>query len=199
MGTNSLLDIIVFGRRSGIAAAEYALTATQHELPENPTALVEAELQAMLQRPTGESVAQLRQELQETMDRNAQVFRTEESLTEALQTIRELQTRYGNVSVQDKSKVFNTDLLEAFELGFLLDLAEVVALGALRRNESRGGHFREDYPNRDDENFMSHTMAYRRLLPGDDQVDAAGIPAHQITLDTKPVVFTRYEPMERKY
>jgi succinate dehydrogenase / fumarate reductase flavoprotein subunit len=94
------------------------------------------------------------------------------------------------VSIQDKGKRFNTDLLEAIELGNLLDLAEVMAVSALARKESRGGHYREDYPNRDDVNFMRHTMAYR-------EVGADG--SETVRLDYKPVVQTRYQPMERKY
>ena len=107
-----------------------------------------------------------------------------------LVTIAELRERYRNVSIQDKGKRFNTDLLEAIELGNLLDLAEVMAVSALARKESRGGHYREDYPNRDDVNFMRHTMAYREV--GDDGTES-------IRLDYKPVVQTRYQPMERKY
>ena len=118
---------------------------------------------------------------------NAQVYRTEGSLKQALADIEGLKARYANVSVQDKGKRFNTDLLEAVELGFLLDLAEVLVTSALARNESRGGHFREDYATRDDVNFMRHTMAYRN--------DGR----HGIRLDYKPVVETRYKPMERKY
>jgi succinate dehydrogenase / fumarate reductase flavoprotein subunit len=98
------------------------------------------------------------------MDANAQVFRTEETLTNVMGTIHDLRQRYKNVHVDDKGKRFNTDLLEAVELGFLLDLAEIVAYAARNRKESRGGHMREDYPNRDDENYMQHTMAY---LTGD--------------------------------
>ena len=98
---------------------------------------------------------------------------------------------------------FNTDLMEAVELGFLLDLAETVAAGALRRRESRGGHFREDYPDRDDENFLAHTMAYRREAAAPADVAETEVVAqterHQVLLGTKPVVITRYQPMERKY
>src|SRR5690606_40925070 len=113
-----------------------------------------------------------------------------DSLTEALADVRALQARYADIHVQDKSRQFNLDLLEAVELGFLLDLAEVVVEGALAREESRGGHFREDFPDRDDEKFMVHTMAYR--VPA-----AEGAPA--VRLDYKPVTITRYQPMERKY
>jgi len=132
------------------------------------------------------------------MDKGAQVFRTHESLVETLDVIKDLQERFSNVSVQDKGRLFNTDLLEAVELGFLIDLAEVVVVGALERKESRGGHFREDFPDRDDANYMAHTMAYRRVSAAE-AADAAGIPPHETRLDTKPVVVTRYQPMERKY
>jgi succinate dehydrogenase / fumarate reductase flavoprotein subunit len=127
------------------------------------------------------------------MDINAQVYRDEGSLKQALSDIEGLKARYVNVSVQDKGKRFNTDLLEAIELGFLLDLAEVLVVSALARNESRGGHFREDYPTRDDVNFLRHTMAYR------EEVVEEGQPSFRIRLDYKPVVETRYKPMERKY
>ena len=198
LGTNSLLDINVFGKRAGIAAAEYASTAEFTEFGENPTQAVVAELEAMRARPSGERVSDLRTTLQETMDRGAQVFRTADSLNETLAVVQDLQKRYSNVSVQDKGKMFNTDLLEAVELGFLLDLAEVVVVGALAREESRGGHFREDFPERDDEKFMVHTMAYRRRTDVE-ATDAAGIPPHDTLLDHKPVVVTRYQPMERNY
>jgi succinate dehydrogenase / fumarate reductase flavoprotein subunit len=127
------------------------------------------------------------------MDRNAQVFRTEATLTEVTEVIRDLRNRYRNIAVQDKGKRFNTDLLEAIELGFLLDLAEVVVFSALNRKESRGGHQRDDYPDRDDETYMKHTMAY---LSGDPHSSTA---ADHIRLDWKPVTITRYQPMERKY
>jgi succinate dehydrogenase / fumarate reductase, flavoprotein subunit len=190
LGTNSLLDINVFGRRAGIAAAEFSRTAPLVELPPTPEAATVELLESMRDRPEGERVAAVRRDLQETMDRNAQVFRTEGSLKQALSDIEMLQERYRNVSVQDKGKRFNTDLLEAVELGFLLDLAEVIVVGALERKESRGGHFREDYAHRDDVNYMRHTMAYR---------EATEDGGHTIRLDFKPVVQTRYEPMERKY
>ncbi len=198
LGTNSLLDINVFGKRAGVAAAEYAVNAPWVEMPENAAARTVAELEAMRRRPDGERVADLRRELQEAMDKGAQVFRTHESLTETLDVIKDLQERFSHVSVQDKGRLFNTDLLEAVELGFLIDLAEVVVLGALDRKESRGGHFREDFPDRDDAAYMAHTMAYRRVSTAE-AADAAGIPPHETRLDTKPVVVTRYQPMERKY
>ncbi|WP_037682905.1 succinate dehydrogenase flavoprotein subunit [Streptomyces griseus] len=190
LGTNSLLDINVFGKRAGIAAAEYSQTADFVELPENPAELVVSQIERLRDATGTERVAELRRELQETMDANVMVFRTEQTIKTAVEKIAELRERYRNVSIQDKGKRFNTDLLEAVELGNLLDLAEVMAVSALARKESRGGHYREDYPNRDDVNFMRHTMAYREV--GDDGTET-------VRLDYKPVVQTRYQPMERKY
>jgi len=185
LGTNSLLDINVFGRRAGIAAAEYAVDAEFTALPENPTANVEALLSGVLENTGQERVATLRREMQNTMDLNAQVYRNDETLTQALNDVRGLKARLANISIQDKGKRYNTDLLEVIELGFLLDLAEVTVVSALARKESRGAHAREDFQTRDDVNFMQHTMAYQN--------------GEEINLDYKPVVFTRYEPMERKY
>ncbi len=207
LGTNSLLDINVFGKRAGRSAAAYAATASFVEIPADPAVVVESELETIRTRPDGERVADIRRALQETMDANAQVFRTEESLTQALTDIKALRKRFQAVSVQDKSRTFNTDLLEAVELGFLLDISETVVVGALNRKESRGGHFREDYPDRDDAGFMRHTMAYRR--PADAPVtdgDAEGsfhrvepFDDYQLVLGSKSVTVTRYQPMERKY
>lgn len=186
LGTNSLLDINVFGRRAGLAAAEYALGHDHVELPENPETVV-VELVEGLRKSTGdERVADIRRELQNTMDLNAAVYRTEGSLKQALDDIAGLKERYARISIMDKGQRYNSDLLEAVELGFLLDLAEVLVYCAEARKESRGGHSREDYTTRDDENYMKHTMAYRQ-------------PNGDIKLGTKPVVVTRYQPMERKY
>jgi succinate dehydrogenase / fumarate reductase, flavoprotein subunit len=190
LGTNSLLDINVFGRRAGIAAADYSHTVDYTDLPEDPAAFVVSQIERLRTSTGNERVATLRRELQDTMDANVMVFRTEQTIKTAVEKIAELRERYRNVSIQDKGKRFNTDLLEAIELGNLLDLAEVMAVSALARKESRGGHYREDYPNRDDVNFMRHTMAYREV--GDDGTES-------IRLDYKPVVQTRYQPMERKY
>ena len=192
LGTNSLLDINVFGKRAGIAAAEYALGVEHAPLPEAAEVHTVELLEGIRGRGEGEKVAVLRKELQDTMDLNAQVFRTEASLKQALADIEVLQERYRSITVQDKGKRYNTDLLEAVELGFLLDLAEVIVVGALERKESRGGHFREDYPDRDDVNFMRHTMAYR--VPPAEHTGSGSV-----RLDYKPVVTTRYQPMERKY
>jgi len=190
LGTNSLLDINVFGRRAGLAAAAYAARTELPELPADPERAVVSLLQLLRDGSGTEKVAAIRADLQETMDAHASVYRTEATLKQAEVDIAELQERYTRISVQDKGKRYNTDLLEAVELGFLLDLAEVLVVSARARNESRGGHFREDYPHRDDVNFLRHTMAYR-------ETSATG--ATEVRLDYKPVVQTRYQPMERKY
>ncbi|MCX7520964.1 succinate dehydrogenase flavoprotein subunit [Microbacterium sp. STN6] len=193
LGTNSLLDINVFGKRAGTNAVNYVKDADYAPLPEDPARPIREMLESMRGGLGTERIADLRKTLQDEMDKNAQVFRTDETLDEVTRTIHALRERYKNVAVQDKGKRFNTDLLEAVELGFLLDLAEVVVYSARNRKESRGGHMRDDYPKRDDENYMKHTMAY---LTGDPHSADAG---DHITLDWKPVVITRYQPMERKY
>jgi len=119
------------------------------------------------------------------MDRNVQVFRTEESLIEARRVVADVKARYANVAIHDRGQKWNTDLLEAIELGFLIELAAVTIEGALARKESRGGHYREDFPERNDDEYLKHTMAY-----------ATG---EGIRLDYKPVTITKYKPMERKY
>ncbi|MCU4296893.1 succinate dehydrogenase flavoprotein subunit [Brevibacterium permense] len=192
LGTNSLLDINVFGKRAGIAAAEYAKTAESVELPENPANDVVEMLEKMRTSDGTERIAAIRKDLQDIMDANVQVFRTDETLREALDEIAKLRERYNNVGIQDRGKRYNLDLLEAVELGFLLELAEVISVAAIHRKESRGGHFREDFPDRDDENFMHHTMTYL-----DPEAETDGIKG--MRLETKPVIVTRYQPMERKY
>lgn len=189
LGTNSLLDINVFGRRAGIAAAAFARGHDFVDMPPNPEAMVVGWVADILSEHGNERVADIRGALQQTMDNNAAVFRTEETLKQALTDIHALKERYFRITVHDKGKRFNSDLLEAIELGFLLELAEVTVVGALNRKESRGGHAREDYPNRDDVNYMRHTMAYKQ---GSELLS-------DIALDFKPVVQTRYEPKERKY
>ena len=193
LGTNSLLDINVFGKRAGNNAVEYVKTAAFRPLPTDAASDVRNLLEGIRSSTGTERIAVLRKILQEEMDKKAQVFRTDDSLSELTQTIHQLRERYKNIGVQDKGRRFNTDLLEAVELGFLLDLAEVVVYSARNRKESRGGHQRDDFPTRDDANYLKHTMAY---LTGDPHSADAG---DHIKLDWKPVVITRYQPMERKY
>jgi succinate dehydrogenase / fumarate reductase flavoprotein subunit len=185
LGTNSLLDINVFGKRAGIYAVEYAKDAQFVDVPIDAIAETVKLIEHMRNATGTEKIAVIRKELQETMDKNAQVYRTEESLNEALDKIKELRKRYEHIQVQDRGLRFNTDLLEAIELGFLLDLAEVLAYTARERRESRGGHFREDFETRNDEKFMVHSMAYK--------------DGEEIKIGWKPVTITNYPPMERKY
>ncbi|MDO4255169.1 MAG: succinate dehydrogenase flavoprotein subunit [Kocuria sp.] len=189
LGTNSLLDINVFGKRAGIYAAEYAQQAEFLPIPDDAMEATEALLNNALSAEGSEKVGAIRKDLQDTMDLNMQVFRTEESINKALEDIAALEERYARIAIQDHGKRYNLDLLEAVELGFLLQLAKVMSVAALHRQESRGGHAREDFPDRDDKNFMVHSMVYL-----DPSSDTAGIRQ-----ETKPVIFTRYEPMERKY
>lgn len=200
LGTNSLLDINVFGKRAGNNAAAYAQSADFVPLPADPAKNVREMVETLRNSAGTESVADIRRELQEEMDKGAQVFRTEESLSHVLGVIANLRERYKNIAVHDRGERYNTDLLEGIELGFLLDLAEVLAYTARNRKESRGGHMRDDYPQRDDVNYMQHTMAYKADVPAEADV------TERIRLDWKPVVFTknengelRYPPMERKY
>ena len=192
LGTNSLLDINVFGKRAGQYSVEYARTATQVPMPENAADDVIAMIAKVRKAKGKEKIAQLRKELQETMDKNAQVFRTEETLNEALEKVAELRKRYENISIQDQGKRFNTDLLEAIELGFLLDLAEVTVIACRERRESRGAHLREDYTERDDKKFMVHSMVYK-------QEKTEKNTGTNMRIGWKPVVVTNYQPMERKY
>ena len=120
------------------------------------------------------------------MTDKASVFRTQESLTDVLATVQELSQRYENVAIDDKGTTFNYDLTEALELGYLLDLAECLVVSARERNESRGGHFRDDFPTRDDQNWMKHSLCSR----GEDG---------SVQVAYKPVQMGKYEPMERKY
>jgi succinate dehydrogenase / fumarate reductase, flavoprotein subunit len=186
LGTNSLLDIVVFGRRGGAAMASYVNQVSHADLPKN----VEDETRGLIERlkagSGGENVADIRARLQEEMMDKASVFRTDESLRSVLDTVRSLRDRYHRASIQDKGEVFNYDLTEAIELGFLIDLAESLVVSALARTESRGAHFRDDHPTRDDANWMRHSLAFR----ADDG---------SVRLDYKPVVGGKYEPMERKY
>ena len=185
LGTNSLNDIVVFGRRAGRDMVEFARHSDFTPLPDNPHAEVVAHLEHLRTHDGKERVGEIREAMQEVMMDHVSVFRTAEGISQALETVRELQERFRDAQIEDKGKRFNTDLLEAWELGNLLDLAEVVATCALNRTESRGAHAREDYPKRDDENWLKHTLAYKT--------------EDGIEIKYKPVVITRFEPKERVY
>jgi succinate dehydrogenase / fumarate reductase, flavoprotein subunit len=186
LGTNSLLDIVVFGRRGGRHLARYVAEVELGELPERPAEATLDRLDAILTRASGDNAADIRAELQDSMFELAFVVRSEDGLRKMLDVLAALRDRYDRVAVQDKGAVYNTDLMEAVEVGFLLECADALVTAALARDESRGAHYREDHPLRDDANWMKHSLATR----GDDG---------SIALEFKPVKLGPYVPMERKY
>ena len=162
LGTNSLVDLVVFGRRGGIAMADYVKHADYVPLPANPTADIEAEMNRIRNSKGKTRPGELRQMMQKTMMENVSVFREEKPMQQSLDILRGLRERYINdLSIDDRGFKFNTDLLEAWELGCLLDMAETTTLSALNRTESRGGHSREDFKARDDQNWLVHTLISR--------------------------------------
>jgi succinate dehydrogenase / fumarate reductase flavoprotein subunit len=186
LGTNSLLDIVVFGKRGGRAMAKYVNAVGMPELPKGVEDDVRGRIERMKAGAGGEKIGRIRTELQQTMQDNALVFRNEAGLARALADIRDLTSAYEQVAIDDKGDTFNYDLTEAMELGYLLDLAEGLVVSARARTESRGAQYRTDYETRDDANWMKHTLATRT---------ADG----RVELTYKPVVGGTYEPMERKY
>jgi succinate dehydrogenase / fumarate reductase flavoprotein subunit len=194
LGTNSLVDLVVYGRRGGRALADFCKQAAFANLPKDPEAEVVAELERLrTNKGNKRESTKIRKELQDIMMDNVSVFRTSSLMQAALDKVRELKGRYQSIEIDDKGKRFNTDLLETFELGCLLDLAEVTALSALNRTESRGAHSREDFQSRDDVNWLKHTLAYHKGPAG------ARVTTGAIDFKYKPVVITKFEPKERKY
>ena len=186
LGGNALMETITYGRRAGAAAADWALTHTTVAVPPGVEADAQRELKTLLDRSKGERPWQIRDELAKTMHENFGVFRRENQMKEQERIVGYLRERYENVVVEDKGEVFNNDLTQALELGYLLDLASCMVVAGLERKESRGAHARPyDYPDRDDENFMKHTIV---RWVGDHPV-----------LDWKPVTMTKWQPQERKY
>ncbi|MEO8625381.1 MAG: FAD-binding protein, partial [Candidatus Limnocylindrales bacterium] len=187
LGTNSLLDILVFGRRAGRSMTE-DVRASAGALPDvaaDAAEPVRAEIEALRSRPRGENAQRIRRDLADAMMEDCGVFRTAESLNDMTRKLRDLRARYADVSVKDTGRVFNTELLEAREVGYLLDCAEATVFAALARTESRGGHFREDFPERNDTDWLKHSLAYR----------AEGGP----DLRYKPVTITKFQPKPRTY
>jgi succinate dehydrogenase / fumarate reductase flavoprotein subunit len=186
LGTNSLLDIVVFGKRGGKAMAEYVKTVGHADLPADASDAVRGRIERIFASTGTEKAADIRSELQEHMMDKASVFRTEESLGEMIGILEGLKERVERVGIDDKGAIFNFDITEALELGYLVDLAEAVVVSARARTESRGAHWREDHPLRDDANWMKHSMVTRQ-------------PDGTVTLEYKPVDGDLYVPMERKY
>jgi succinate dehydrogenase flavoprotein subunit len=185
LGCNSLLDTLVFGRRSGMEINRYVQTVDFQKPAADFEKGAADKISSLMAANGKEKVGDIMAGMQEIMMENVSVFRTESPVTAALEKIRELKERYEQIALQDKGHCFNRDLLDALELGYMLDLAEVIALGALHRKESRGAHFREDFPDRDDAKFLVHTLV-RHTNKGPQ-------------ISEKPVTITRFQPKERKY
>ncbi len=185
LGGNSLLETLVFGKQAGTAAAAYAKDAPDSAVTPADVDRETAALHALEDRKDGESPQRIRADLQQTMDSRVGIYRNPDDLHRALVEVRALQARWRAVRVEDRSSTYNIDLTDALEVGHLLDLAEVIAVGAIARTESRGAHTRVDFPKRDDQNWMRHTMA-RRTPEGPE-------------LSYAPVAYTRWEPKERVY
>ncbi|HRQ22398.1 MAG TPA: FAD-binding protein, partial [Anaerolineales bacterium] len=185
LGTNSLLDLVVFGKHAGLKAAEYAQSADFEALPGDAEADARSAFEALRNGSGKENAFDLSNELKKIMFEDVGIYRTEKGMSEALEKVREMKERFKDVGVTDTGRIFNTELLNAWELGNLLDIAETVAISALNRKESRGGHSREDYPERDDANWMKHTLIAQKN--------------GKLEISYKPVVITKYQPKARVY
>ncbi|NOY99696.1 MAG: FAD-binding protein [Chloroflexi bacterium] len=185
LGTNSLLDLVVFGKQAGVNAAEYARGTDFQPLPADPAGPAREQLARLRNSSGAERISTIGTEMKAVMFDHVGVFRTEAGMTEAVEKIRELKERFKHIRLDDRGTVFNMELLNAWELGNLLDIAEVTAVSALTRRESRGAHARDDYPERNDKKWMKHTLAW--------------LQEDGVKLDYKPVTFTKYEPKVRVY
>ncbi len=186
LGTNSLLDLIVFGKHAGLRAAEFAKGADFMPLPEDPTDFARAQFDRIRSAQGNEKILEISSKMKAVMMDCVGMFRTGEGMQSALQTVRELRERYTHIPLHDQGKIFNTELINIWELGNLLEIAEVVTVCAQARTESRGAHARDDYPKRDDVNWLKHTLSWVK-------------PNGEIELRYKPVVVTKFQPKERVY
>ena len=187
LGTNSLLDIVVFGKRAGQSMVDYVSSTKASPLSDSAADDLSSKISGLMEKEhtTEFSVAKIRSELQDSMEENAKIFRSKETLESQTKILSDLRERYQNITISDKSKVFNSELLEAIELDYLLDMADTTVASALARKESRGAHSREDFPDRDDSKFMKHSFAFK--------------DGNSVKLEYKDVELGKYEPMERKY
>jgi len=185
LGCNSLLDLVVFGRRAGKKMVQNLQDLSWGQLPDQPEEKTMARIDRLKKMGSGEKAGVLRIEMQNVMMEHCSVFRQEEGLSKVLSVIKSLKDRYEGVAIDNRERRFNTDLLEALELESLLGLAHVILASAIARKESRGAHFREDYPIRDDQNWLKHTLAQRT--------------DNGPRLFYKPVTITKFEPKPRVY
>ena len=186
LGTNSLLDLIVFGKHAGLRAAELSQGADFQPLPADPTEFTRAQFDAIRNAQGNEKILEVSSKMKAVMMDSVGMFRTGEGMQSALETVRELRERFKHIPLHDEGKIFNTEMINLWELGNLLEIAEVVTVSALARTESRGAHARDDYPKRDDVNWLKHTLSWVK-------------PNGEIELRYKPVVITKYQPKERVY
>ena len=187
LGTNSLLDIVVFGKRAGQSMVDYVSSTKPYSLSDNAAEDLKNKIVNFMEKEHDPnfSVPKIREELQDSMEENAKIFRSDETLTEQTKILSDLRDRYDNITISDKGKVFNTELLEAIELEYLLDMSDTTVASAQARKESRGAHSRVDHVERDDQNWLKHSFAFKN---GD-----------SVKLDYKDVELGNYEPKERKY
>jgi succinate dehydrogenase / fumarate reductase flavoprotein subunit len=185
LGTNSLLDLVVFGKYAGLKAAEYANQSEFEKLPVEAESGSMSQFEALKNGSGKENVFKLSNELKKVMFADVGIYRNEKDMLSALEKVRELKARFKDVTVSDTGKIFNTELLNAWELGNMLEIAEVIAMSAANRKESRGGHSREDFPNRDDANWLKHTLIWNK--------------DGKLEIGYKPVVITKHQPKARVY
>tara|TARA_B100001123_G_scaffold116525_1_gene135700 strand:+ start:224 stop:1906 length:1683 start_codon:yes stop_codon:yes gene_type:complete len=188
LGANSLLDTVVFGRRSAEHAAAYIKSLGPNSKSEVDLTLEQQRLQSIFDRPKGENIAKVREDMAVNMTKGIGVWRDQNSIEGALENLTTIKDRLKNVSVENKGKYFNTNLIFALELEFMVDNAEAIIHGAITRTESRGAHFRTDMPDRDDKNWLKHTLVYHDVNCEND-----------VRIETKPVTITKWKPVERVY